>query len=64
MSDKADHISMEASEWLIRLREAPDDRDLERRFIVWRDADPDHLRAWSEMQALFDLIGDVEARHP
>lgn len=64
MSDKADHISMEASEWLIRLREAPDDRDLERRFIAWRDADPDHLQAWSEMQALFDLIGDIEARHP
>lgn len=64
MSDKADRIGMEASEWLICLREAPDDKDLERRFIAWRDADPDHLRAWSEIQALFDLIGDVEARHP
>lgn len=63
MSDRADRISMEASEWLIRLREAPDDTRLGHAFAAWRDADPDHERVWGEVQAIFELIGHVEARY-
>lgn len=63
-SDEAGRISMEASDWLVRLREAPDDAALHRAFSMWRDAHPDHGRIWGEMQALFDLIGQVEPAHP
>lgn len=64
MSDEAERIGMEASDWLIRLRERPDDRGLASAFAAWRDADVAHDRAWEEMEALFEMIGSVEPRHP
>lgn len=64
MSDRADQIGMEASDWLVRLREAPDDWELAQDFAAWHDASLDHARAWDEMQAIFDLIGEIKPRHP
>ncbi len=64
MSDDADRIGVEASDWLVRLREAPEDRELHARFRRWRDAHPDHARTWEEMQALFGLMGGVAPAHP
>lgn len=64
MLDRSEQISLEASDWLVRMREAPEDTELSDAFARWRDADPDHLQAWGEMQTLFDLLGQVDARYP
>jgi transmembrane sensor len=59
-----DRVSLEASEWLVRLRETPGDMQAQRQFARWHDAHPDHARAWSEMQALFAMIGQVPRTAP
>ncbi len=64
MSGDAERISIEAADWLVRLRERPGDRKLASAFAAWCDADAAHVRAWEEMQALFDMIGSVEPNHP
>ena len=64
MSGDAERISMEAADWLVRLRERPGDREAASAFAAWCDADAAHVRAWEEMQALFDMIGSVEPNHP
>lgn len=45
-----------AAEWLIALREDPDDAELRARFAIWRDADPRHGEAWAEMGETARLI--------
>lgn len=64
MAEDADRISLEASDWLLRLREAPADQELHESFEQWRAAHPDHAEAWNEMQDMFALIGDVQPAHP
>jgi transmembrane sensor len=64
MSDDAERVSMEAADWLVRMRERPGDHELERAFAAWHDAAPGHGLAWGEMQALFEVIGDVKPRYP
>ena len=54
----------EAAEWLVRLREAPDDRATQARFAAWRAAAPVHETAWTEISQAFDLIGEPLARSP
>lgn len=59
-----ERASDEAAEWLVRLRESPDDRDIEARFAAWRAAAPSHETAWAEISQTFDLIGEPLARRP
>lgn len=40
---------IEAAEWVIALREEPDDRALRAQFTAWLEADPRHAEAWAEM---------------
>jgi transmembrane sensor len=49
----ADH---EAAEWLIALREEPDDEALRARFTAWLEADPRHADAWAEMNETARII--------
>lgn len=46
----------EAAEWVIALREEPDDRALRARFTAWLDADPRHAEAWAEMGETVRII--------
>jgi len=50
-------IPERASEWLLALTEAPDDRALQRRFQAWLAADPAHARDWQEMENTYRLMG-------
>lgn len=50
-------IPERASEWLLALSEAPDDRALRRRFQAWLAADPTHARDWQEMENTYRLMG-------
>lgn len=52
---KAQH---EAADWLILLREEPEDAGLARRFEHWLDADPLHVRAWASVDGVFEAMGD------
>jgi transmembrane sensor len=54
-----ERASGEAAEWLVRLHEDPDDAGLRARFEGWRQADPAHAAAWSEVNETFDLIGQA-----
>lgn len=57
-----ERASDEAAEWLVRLREAPDDRETAARFAAWRAAAPVHEAAWAEISQAFDLLGEPLAR--
>lgn len=46
----------EAAEWVIALREEPDDRALRARFMAWLEADPRHAEAWAEMDETVRVI--------
>ncbi|HWB16598.1 MAG TPA: FecR domain-containing protein [Vicinamibacterales bacterium] len=46
----------EAAEWVIALREEPDDRALRARFTAWLEADPHHAEAWAEMDETVRII--------
>ncbi|WP_206245067.1 FecR family protein [Novosphingobium terrae] len=52
---KAQH---EAADWLILLREEPEDAGLAQHFEHWLDADPLHVRAWASVEGVFEAIGD------
>lgn len=54
-----ERASEEATAWLIRLREEPDDRALRQQFEAWRDACPAHGVAWAEVEQAFSLIGEA-----
>jgi len=49
--------SREATDWLIVLREEPEDAALRVRFDAWIDADPANAVAWAETRHVDDLIG-------
>ena len=49
----------EAMDWLLRLREAPDDSDLRRRVEAWVAASPDHRRAWDQARKTWQTLGEV-----
>ncbi len=62
----------EAMDWLMRLREAPDDPALRTGMETWLSAGPDHRRAWNQARRTWQVMGDVppataaawEAEHP
>lgn len=57
-SDSDDRrASREATDWLIVLREEPENVALRARFDAWIDASPAHAVAWAETRHLDDLIG-------
>jgi len=45
-----------AAEWLVLLREEPDDEPLKARFAEWLRADPRHAEAWAEMAETVRVI--------
>lgn len=54
-----DSVYRQASDWLIRLREAPADDNVQEQFDAWLDRDPDHVRAWIAVSDVFDTIGET-----
>lgn len=48
-----------ASEWMVALLEAPEDRELRRRFDAWLAADPAHALDWSETTTTFAALEDL-----
>lgn len=46
----------EATQWLIELRENPDDCSVRARFDAWHAADPANRAAWAETEHLLNLI--------
>lgn len=61
MTDRApsDPRLEEAMDWLLRLREAPDDPGLRRRVEAWVAAAPDHRRAWDRARETWQTLGEV-----
>lgn len=49
-----------ASEWLIALRERPDDLDLKNHFDLWLLERPENRQDWEEMSRLSDLISRTQ----
>lgn len=48
-----------ASEWLIALREAPEDEDLRARFADWLAAETENLQSWREISRTYELLGQT-----
>ncbi len=48
-----------ASEWMVALLEAPEDRELRRRFDARLAADPAHALDWSETTTTFAALEDL-----
>jgi len=53
------HADDGAIDWLIQLREAPDDPDVRARFDEWHAASPHNARAWADTVLAYDRAGDV-----
>ncbi|WP_312365344.1 FecR family protein [Ensifer sp.] len=62
-SDKTPAVLEEAAEWLLQLRETPQDADLCRRFEAWRSQSPEHRAAWDRTQAMWDALGEAPAEY-
>lgn len=52
-------VHLVASDWLIRLREAPGDAALQERFEAWLDEDPLHVQAWASVSDLFEFMQEA-----
>ncbi|CUA94291.1 FecR family protein [Pannonibacter indicus] len=50
-----------AADWLVRLREAPEDEVLQQAFEVWLTQTPAHAAAWARMNRTWDLLGHAGA---
>lgn len=50
----------QAADWLILLREEPEDAPTLARFEAWLDEDASHARAWASVSEVFDLLGQAE----
>jgi transmembrane sensor len=55
MDRAEDTASLEATRWLVELHDAPDDREVRRRFEAWRRASPLNEAAWLETEQLSEL---------
>lgn len=64
MTGDHEQARSEATEWLLLLREEPDDLDQRARFEEWRRASPVHAAAWDSMRTTFAAIGEVEPGQP
>ncbi|MAL41652.1 MAG: hypothetical protein CMO04_17455 [Thalassospira sp.] len=49
----------EATDWIIRLHEAPEDRELKAEFDAWCAQDPLHLDAWNATRRTADLMAGI-----
>ena len=49
----------EAMDWLLRVRDRPDDPDLRRQVEDWLAADPARLFAWDQVRRTWQSIGDL-----
>ena len=58
-----EQASREATDWLIRLQEAPEDMALRREFEAWRQQRPAHAAAWAETQRVSAAMRRVQPRH-
>lgn len=59
MSDDGRTDHQQASDWLVLLRDRPDDRAAQTRFEIWLDARPEHAIAWVSATETFEAIGDI-----
>lgn len=53
----------QAAEWLLQLRERPEDADLCRRFEAWRSQSPEHHAAWDKTAAMWDALGAAPSQY-
>ncbi|MFT4090770.1 MAG: FecR domain-containing protein [Asticcacaulis sp.] len=58
--DKTD-ASREATDWLIRLQDAPEDAELQAAFEAWLVADADNMRVWQTQKRVYDLMAEAPA---
>lgn len=49
----------EAMDWLLRLREAPDDLGVRGELETWLAADPDHSHAWQQARKAWQVMGEL-----
>lgn len=56
MTSDSEQAGQEATQWLIALREAPDDAAMRARFEAWLAASPANQAAWAETRRLLDLV--------
>lgn len=61
--DKTDALLEEATDWLLRLNDAPEDVQLARAFDAWLATSPEHRTAWDGARRAWALIGEVEPAH-
>jgi transmembrane sensor len=59
MDRAKDRASLEATRWLVELHEAPDDREVRRRFEAWCGASPLNAAAWSETERLSEVAATM-----
>lgn len=59
MSEAVRTEQEQASDWLVLLRETPDDRSARARFEDWLDARPEHAVAWVAATETFETIGAI-----
>ena len=63
MEKKLDPLLEEAMNWLLRLRDEPEDEKLRARYDAWLAASEDHRQAWAKADKAWRLIGDVPPVH-
>jgi transmembrane sensor len=56
MTSDGEQAGKEATQWLIALRETPDDSAVQARFEAWLAANPANQAAWAETRHLLDLV--------
>lgn len=59
MTEEAERILDEATDWLLLLKDRPDDRDTSTRFRQWIATDSRHAEVWKEVNHSYDLIGET-----
>ncbi|MCO7642310.1 FecR domain-containing protein [Pseudomonas sp. S 311-6] len=57
-------IAQQAVLWLLTLQEDPGSRQTLREWLCWRDASPEHARAWRRIEALHGKFQQVQAVTP
>ncbi len=58
-----DDVLVEASDWRLRIQDAPDDLDLRARFEAWLESDPAHRRAWTLLERSVRLTLQTPPAH-
>ena len=54
-------VAEQAVKWMIELREAREDTGLHQRWRAWREADPDHERAWRRIEQVNASLAPLHA---